>query len=404
VSASTIGRLTTLAGITGMAALLAACGYHNLGGLSLPGAISGSGTYPVTVVLDDATNLVPAETCRANDAIVGSVTAITLGPDLRAHVTCAIKDPVRLPANTTATVAETSLLGERYVSLAPPTGTSPAGALPAGALPQGALIPADRSTTTPSTEEILGSLSMVLNGGNLQAVHTIATETNQALGGHEKDIRSLLGQLTTLTGQLDARRADITASLDGLDRLSGTLAQQRDVLGSALDTIPAGLGVLNQHRQQILTLTSRLAALSHTATPVLRASITDTVTDLRALDPILAALAQDGRQIPPALELLSFPIPRNGLHAVKGDYAGSHFTIHLDPEALNSLITQQAQTPLSNRGTQGPWRHPAPAGPLPALPPAARSPLPALPPAPGPPLPGVPPAPTSPRLPHGGHR
>jgi phospholipid/cholesterol/gamma-HCH transport system substrate-binding protein len=353
-----------VAALGGAAALLTACGYHGVSSLPLPGAIGGSGTHQVTVVLADATNLVPQETCRANDTIVGSVSSITLGPDLRARATCAIEDSVRLPANTVATVAETSLLGERYVSLDPPPGSAPTGALPSGAV-----IPFGVNRTAPDTEEVLGSLSMVLNGGNLRAVHTITAETNQALAGHETDIRSLIDQLTTLTGQLDARRGDITASLDAVDRLSTTLARQREVLGRALDTVPGGLQVLNRHREQVVTLLRRLSELSRTATPVLRDSTADTVADLRHLDPILTALARNGRQIAPALELLSFPVPRNGLNAVKGDFVGSHFTIHLDLDTLNNLLAQEAQAPPSNRGRASEPPPPPPVNSAPAPPP-----------------------------------
>ncbi|MDT7684949.1 MAG: phospholipid/cholesterol/gamma-HCH transport system substrate-binding protein [Pseudonocardiales bacterium] len=324
--------------------VLSGCGYRGVTSLPLPGAIGGAGTYEVTAVFDDATNLVPKETCRANDVTVGSVASITVGPDLRAHVTCAIQDTVALPANAVASLAETSLLGERFVAFEPP-----AGAQPTGRLAPGAVIAPNSTRADPDTEQVLGTLSMVLNGGSLGRVQTISTELNQALGGHETDTRGLLDQLTTLTGQLDQHRGDITHALDSLDRLSTTVADQRDVLGRALDTVPDGVRVLNDQRDRVISLLRHLHDLSDAAVPVLDESKDDTIADLKSLRPILDDLAENGRQIAPALELLSYPFPANALDAIKGDYAGLFATVNLNLNTIETLLRQEAQAPLSNR-------------------------------------------------------
>jgi phospholipid/cholesterol/gamma-HCH transport system substrate-binding protein len=324
--------------------VLGGCGYRGVSSLPLPGAIDGAGTYEVTAVFDDATNLVPKETCRANDVTVGSVTSITVGPDLRAHVTCAIRDTVAIPANAIASLAETSLLGERFVAFDP----SP-GAQPVGQLAPGAVLAPEATRADPDTEQVLGTLSMVLNGGSLGRVQTISTELNQALAGHETDTRGLLDQLTTLTGQLDQHRGDITHALDSLDRLSTTVANQRDVLGRALDTVPNGVRVLNDQRDHIISLLRHLHDLSDAAVPVLDESRDDTIADLKALRPILDDLAENGRQIAPALELLSYPFPANAQDAIKGDYAGLFATVNVNLNTIETLLRQEAQAPLSNR-------------------------------------------------------
>ncbi len=72
-------------------------------------------------------------------------------------------------------------------------------------------------------EEVFGSLSLLLNGGGVAQIKTIATELNKALKGNEPEIRSLLTNLDHLVGALDARKGDITTALDGLNRLSATL-------------------------------------------------------------------------------------------------------------------------------------------------------------------------------------
>lgn len=347
-----------LAAATGLA-VLTGCS-ATAGDLWLPGAVGGEGSYPVTAAFDDVSNLVPQETCRAGDVVVGNVSAITLGPDLRARVTCAIDDAVSLPANAVAAVRETSLLGERFISLDPPTGVAPSGRLAAGAR-----VPSADNATSPDTEQVLGALSAVLTGGNLGAAQTITTELNQAMTGHEDDIRTTLTRLNTFTGELDAHRTDLTRTLDQLDRLTGTVARQRDTLGRALESVPDGLAVLNYQRSQLLTLLDHLRALSATTRPVLTAGADDIAADLHSLDPILDRLADEGHNIAPALETLALPIGRTSSHAVKGDFAGYYGTVEYDIDALNATLASLAPAPVPARPS-GPIAPPGPR-PIPDL-------------------------------------
>lgn len=356
-------RLVVCMGLAGT--VLSGCGYQGVTSLPLPGATGGAGTYQVTAVFDDAANLVPKETCRAGDVPIGSVQSISVGPDLRAHVTCSIRDSVSLPRNAVATLGQTSLLGERFVAFDPPAGTPPI-----GRLAPNSVVPNSATRADPDTEQVLGTLSMVLNGGSLGSIQTISGELNRAMGGHETDIRSLLDQLTVLTGELDRHRGDITQALDSLDRFTGTVATQRDVLGRALDSVPDGLRVLNQQRDEILRLTNRLSDLSEAAVPVIRASKDNAVADLKALTPILENLAKNGQQIAPALEMLSYPFPANAEAAIKGDYNGLFATVDFDLDTITTLLRQQAQAPPSNRAPampaplELPIPHPLPRPPV----------------------------------------
>lgn len=364
--------------LSGVCLLAAGCGFRGTSSLPLPGGVGGADTYRVTVVLDDATDLVPKETCRSNDVTVGSVDSVVLGPDLKAHVTCVLENSAALPANTVATLQETSLLGERFIALGPPKGLPPN-----GKLRPGTVVPDSGARVDPDAEQVLGALSAVLNGGDLTKIQVISKELTDALTGHQGDIRSLLDRTTALTGELNQHSADITHALDALDHLSGSLAARRDALGSALDSVPPGLKVLNDQRPQLLNLLRELTRLSSTAVPLIEASKANTTQDLRLLQPILDGLAANGGQLTGALRaMLTYPFPNNGPAATKGDYAGLSATFNLDLDTLNTLLAQEQQA-------SGP--SPVPPGPVPGLPGGG---LPGLPPLPGllpPGAPGSPP-------------
>ncbi len=76
---------------------------------------------------------------------------------------------VKLPANATAKVAQTSLLGSQHIELAAPVGSRAVGELrgrsPDPAEPTAAAIP--------TTEEVLSALGVVVNKGNLGALQDI---------------------------------------------------------------------------------------------------------------------------------------------------------------------------------------------------------------------------------------
>src|SRR6267154_1345128 len=80
---------------------------------------------------------------------VGTVTKIER-QDWHALITMRINGDVNLPANATAKVGQTSLLGTLHVELAPPTG-----APPEGRLHDGSMIPLSSAGAYPTTEQTL---------------------------------------------------------------------------------------------------------------------------------------------------------------------------------------------------------------------------------------------------------
>ena len=85
--------------------------------LPLPGgADTGEDPIRVEVEFADVLDLVPQSTVKVNDVTVGKVTEITLD-DYHAVVDVELRRDVELPANAVAELRQTSLLGEKFVSL-----------------------------------------------------------------------------------------------------------------------------------------------------------------------------------------------------------------------------------------------------------------------------------------------
>jgi phospholipid/cholesterol/gamma-HCH transport system substrate-binding protein len=234
-----------------------------------------------------------------------------------------INGSVKLPANAIAELTSTSLLGEEYVALTPPPGIEAT-----GALGNGATIPLQRTTENATVEQVLGALSLLLNGGGLAQIHTITVQLNDALSGNEPQIRSVLSEITTLVTNLNAHRTDITRALDGLNQLSATLRTRDQQIAYVLDNMTPGLATLNSQRNQIVTLLDALDKLSGVAVSTIKASETEMVADLKSLQPILRNLANAGNALPDALQVLfTFPFSDAVLGDIKGDYLNAFLKV-----------------------------------------------------------------------------
>ncbi len=326
-------RVPVLAAVvTAVAVCVAGCGSGGFNGIySIPlpgGANLGPHPYQVTAEFTNVVDLVPQSSVKVNDVSVGRVTRIYLPPhSWTARVTMLISGNVHLPGNAIAQVQQSSLLGEQYVGLSAPPGIPPQ-----GRLTNGSVIPLPRTTSNATVEQVFGALSLLLNGGGLSQFHTITTELNAALNGNEPQIRDLLGQISTLIGNLNLHRNDIISALDGLNSLSATLAARDRQIGQVLDNITPGLQVLADQRAQLVTMLNALHRLSDVAVHTINASQANFAANLRALAPTLRELANAGQNLPLALQvLLTYPFTDQVLKDIKGDYLNAYLSIQAPP-------------------------------------------------------------------------
>ena len=335
----------TLAGLAATAATVSGCGFQGLYNVSLPGGADlGSHPYDVTIYFDNVLDLVPQSAVKVNDVAVGRVENVQLSTSKdtdsgdaktngwTARVTVSVNGTVKLPENARAAVKMTSLLGEKYVDLEQPL------AQPATTdLHNGSVIPITRTNSAPDVEEVLGALSLVLNGGGLQQIHTITTELNNALDGKADAVKDLLGQLNTFVGTLDQQKSDIINALQSLDKLAITLNSQRDTIVSALDTFPSALHILSGERDQLVAMLTGLSNLGNVATRVINGTQTQLVDSLKLLQAPLEQLTAAGQNFPQALKIaLTFPFPVGLTRTlVHGDYANLH--VFMDLNLTNEL-------------------------------------------------------------------
>lgn len=314
--------------------VLAGCSSEGLSGVSLPGG-SGGGGYQVTIQFADVLDLVPQSAVKVNDVTVGSVRSVRL-KGWHASVVVQVDRDVTLPANAVASIRQTSLLGEKFVDLSAPK-DRPA----TGRLGDGATIPLSRTSRNVEAEEVLGAMSLLLNGGSLEKLRTINDEVGKIFDGKESDVRDTLHQLDTFIGGLDDQKKDIVRAIDALDKFSAEVSRQRVTVAKAVDALDPGLKVLNDQRQQLVDMLAALGKLGRVGVRVVRESRDDLLANLRSLQPILTQLVRSGDNLPKSIDqLLTYPFPPNVTGAIVGDYINLRITADLNAgDLLSNLLT-----------------------------------------------------------------
>jgi len=333
-----MSRVVVRSAATVLVALLTAtgtsgCSWRGLNSLSLPGTEGGGpGSFVIQAQMPDVGTIERNARVRVADVNVGTITKIER-QGWHALVTMTIDGAVDLPANATAKIGQTSLLGSTHLELAAPTIVEPE-----GRLRDGMLIPLANAGSYPTTEQTLAAISLLLNGGGVGQLQDIIETFSTALRGRADDLRSLIGQLDTFVSDVDGQTSDIIDASESLNRLVGKFAAQRPVLQKALDTIPDALAVLRDERAKLAEAVDQIGKFSAVAATSVSQTKESLVKELRDLAPVLRSLANAGPAMTRALSgLVAYPFPIETLdNWQRGDYGNLTAVADLTLSRLDS--------------------------------------------------------------------
>src|SRR5258705_11146379 len=296
---SGVSVVMVTAGVTG-------CEWRGLNSLPLPGTQgTEQGSYDIKVQMADVAYVQPNSRVRVGDANVGTVTKIEL-EGWHALVSMRLNGDVDLPANATAKLGQTSLLGSLHIELAPPVGIAPE-----GKLHNGSLIPLASTGAYPSTDQTLAAVSMLLNGGGIGQIQDITAVFATAFAGREQDLKSLITQLDEFVGHLNDQTGDIIAATESFNDLVGQFAAQKTVLDKAIRTIPDALAVLNDQRNNLITAIDAFGKFSALAADSVDHTKAALVQEFNDFGPILESLANAGPALTRSLSFLAtYPWPK----------------------------------------------------------------------------------------------
>ena len=318
-------------------AALSGCGavrdFRGANTFPLPGTKGGGpGHYTIQVQMPDVQNLQQNSRVRVNDVTVGNVTKIER-QGWHALLTATIDRSVNLPANATATLGQTSVLGSLHIELAAPRGVAPQ-----GKLHDGSLIPMSSAGAYPSTEQTLGALSLMLNGGGLGQIQDLTKSLSTAFTGREQDLRSLIGQLDKFVAYVNDQKDDIIAATNSLNNLAVQFAEQKPIIDKALKALPDALSVLKDERNNLADALGQVGKFGALAADSINQTKSNLIKELKDIGPVLQSAADAGPALTRALDLfVTLPFPKSMVEKiVRGDYLNVSVIVDLTLSRLDA--------------------------------------------------------------------
>ena len=323
--------------------ILTSCGWKGIANVPVPGgAGTGSNAMTIYVQMPDTLALNVNSRVRVADVFVGSVRAIEL-KNWVATLTLDVEPGLKLPADTTAAIGQTSLLGSQHVELDAPT-TKSDGPL----LKNGDTIPLSRASAFPTTERTLASIGTILTGGGIPNLEVIQTEVANILTGRGDQIREFLGRLDTFTAELNNQREDITRAIDSTNRLLAIVAQRNDTLDRVLTEFPPLIKHFADTRDLFADAVTALGRVSKATDDALSQANPDITTNLKNLQRPLVQLGKASPYLLGALKVIGtapFSI-ENVPKAIRGDYINVSLNVDLTLSAIDNGV-------LSGTGVSG---------------------------------------------------
>lgn len=329
-----MGRRALLLFVTVM--VLTSCGWRGIANLPLPvGPGTGKGATTVYVQVADTLALNTNSRVRVADVFVGTVREIKL-QDWVPTLTLTVEPGIELPANATAKIGQSSILGTQHVELAAPADPSPQ------RLKDGATIPLKNSSSFPTIERTLASLATVLRGGGIPNLEIIQTEVNNLLTGNADQIRDFLNNLDVFTAGLNKQREDIARAIESSNEFFAYVASRNNTIDQLLVDLPPLVDYLAGAKDRVTDAVLALGRFNKVTGDSLSAARADIDTNLATLQ---RPLKQLGRGAPYFLEamklIITNPYPLDGIpKAIRGDYINLSLQADLTLSSLdNALLT-----------------------------------------------------------------
>jgi phospholipid/cholesterol/gamma-HCH transport system substrate-binding protein len=244
----------------------------------------------------------------------------------------------KIPADTIATVANKSAVGEQYVDLKPKTSSGPY-------LKDGSTI-ANADTTVPvSTTELLTNLDQLVNSIPQDQLRTVVTELGAAFHGTGKDLAKIIDTSTSFINEA-SQNLDVTTALI---RDSHTVLQTQNLKASAIRSFSRDLELFSNTLAGSDADLRRLIDNGAATATELRTFLEQNDVDLGRL---VANLVTTGRIIVKHLAgvrqiLVLFPYAVAGAYTVAAPDVGHAGQF----DARFGLVLQQDPPPCSGKGS-----------------------------------------------------
>ena len=314
-----------------IASLTLAAVVASLGGCVARGGIS------VHALFDDVGDLPRFSNVQSSDVVIGQVTGIRL-EGYNARVTMRIDPDARIPSNAIALVRSTSLLGEKFVDLRPPTTE----AVSAEPLREGDVIPVERTRRLPGVDDAFNKLGRILEGGSAAALANVIHSSATIVRGREEQLGQIFTELRGISSVLAVRAPEIASAITNLDTAFNALASGEGVIRRVLRSGADAATILADERANLDRLVGSLDRASSVLARYSKATTASSdaaLKDLREVLDVVMTTTDDLEAAVSALASFTDLWPR----AIPGDYIQLDIVLTLAEEGPSDVSAASAK-------------------------------------------------------------
>lgn len=223
-------------------------------------ACGGEPATEVNAIFEDTGDLTSGHAVKISDVTVGTVKEVALTDGYEARVTMAVKPGLDLPADISARLRKTNLLGERYVELLPGDGP--------GVFESGATIA--ETSTVPELEEVVASGTDVLVAVAADRLAGAIEAGAEGLDGRGETFGSILTDLNVMVDAYDDNSEDLVRLIEGFDRFMVDVGPEADLHGRALGELARFTQVLEEEDERLIDALAEVRDLAVTGSDIIQ--------------------------------------------------------------------------------------------------------------------------------------
>lgn len=261
-------------------------------GLSACGG--GQPNITASATFSDVSDLVAGAPVQYANITVGQVQAINLKNDA-AQVVLSIQPSADVPANVTAELRQTTILGEHYVSLVA-EGPSQ------GTLRNGAVI--TKTEFVPGIQQLVQSGASVFGAVNGAQLAEIIDTGAQGFGGQSAALRQLINDFNTVLSGYASRSTQIESIINNLNAFNAQLAPDAQPDAQAVSNLAQTTQILASQSTQFNQVLQSLDDLAVQGKSLLDTGLTQTEDQINALSAVAQQLAAHQTDLATVLEEL----------------------------------------------------------------------------------------------------
>ncbi len=263
--------------------------------VGLSGCAGGPATLTASAKFTDVADLVTGAPVQYADITVGSVKSISLSGD-EAKVVMTIDRDADVPANVTAELQQTSILGEHFVSLvAPSPGDGPL-------LQNGSVI--THTEFVPGIQQLVEAGAEVFGAVNAAQLSEIIDNGAEGFGGQAANLQQLLNDFDTILAGYSSRSSEITSVINNLNEFNSTLSPDAQQDAEAVGNLAQTTQILAQQSGRFEQLLQSLDDLAVQGNSILTTGLSQTEDQIDALAAVANQLAEHQKDLATILEEL----------------------------------------------------------------------------------------------------